>query len=139
MRYLSAASTLTMVIYDQEFAEVARGMDARTLSLRELLEAAAQEGRRALDKPPSTPGRVTMLTAGGGPAPRGVRRDTEGMIENLVAFLDAVDLRIGDVVTELRVPRQVLFVDALPRNDMGRVIGDGSAASGDGGQLMVGI
>ena len=28
-------------------------------------------------------------------------------------------------VTELRVPRQVLFVDALPRNDMGRVIGDG--------------
>jgi|JI8StandDraft_1071087.scaffolds.fasta_scaffold02996_2 hypothetical protein len=95
VRYLSAASTLTMVIYDEGFAEVARGMDVRTLSLRELVESAAQEGRRALDKPPSTPGRVTMLTAGGGPVPRGVRRDTDGMIENLVAFLDAVDLHIG--------------------------------------------
>ena len=50
----------------------------------------------------------------------------------LVAFVVPRDPDVAAViayakleVTELRVPRQVLFVDALPRNDMGRVIGDG--------------
>ncbi len=116
---VAARELVSCIIADDEFADMLEVLPQKTVRIgsRQLPELIDGQSRSALPAP-SRPGGMVLLTSGTTGTPRRIR------CQNSTSNLDGDGVRgyIRSHLARHKVPRDVVFVAQLPRNETGKVL-----------------